>query len=48
MVFNVTFNIISVIWWRSVFIGGENTGVPGKKPPTCRKALTNFYHIMLY
>jgi hypothetical protein len=29
MVFNVTFNNISVISWRSVLLIGEN-GVPGK------------------
>jgi hypothetical protein len=32
MVFNATFNNISVISWRSVL----------RKPPTCRKSLTNF------
>jgi hypothetical protein len=43
MVFNATINTISVISWRSVgwFIGGEN-GSTHKKPPTCRKSLTNF------
>jgi len=29
MVFNVTFNSISVIWWRSILLG-EETGVPGE------------------
>jgi len=43
MVFNATFNNISVISWRSISIGGGNQ----RKPPTCRKSLTN-YHIMLY
>ena len=43
MVFNATFNNISVISWRSISIGGGNR----RKPPTCRKSLTN-YHIMLY
>ena len=38
MVFNATFNNISVISWQSVFIGGGNR----RKPPTCRKSLTNF------
>ena len=32
MVFNATFNNISVISWRSVL----------RKPPTCRNSLTNF------
>jgi hypothetical protein len=41
MVFNVTFNNISVISWRSVLLV-EETGVPRKKSPTCRKSLTNF------
>jgi len=51
MVFNATFNNISVISWRFAitditvsFIGGGNR----RKPPTCRKSLTNFFHIMLY
>jgi hypothetical protein len=38
MVFNVTFNNISVIWWRSVLLVVE-TGVLEEKPPTCRKSL---------
>ena len=42
MVFNTTFNNISVISWRSVLLV-EETGVPRKKPPTCRKLLTNFF-----
>ena len=29
------------------FIGGGNRSTL-RKPPTCRKSLTNFYHIMLY
>ena len=41
MVFNATFNNISVISWRSVLLV-EETGIPGKKPLTCRKSLTNF------
>jgi hypothetical protein len=28
------------------FIGGGNWSI-GRKPPTCHKSLTNFYHIML-
>ena len=41
MVFNATFNNISVILWRSVLLV-EETRVPGRKPPTCHKSLTNF------
>ena len=41
MVFNATFNNISVISWRSVLLV-EETGVNLKKPNTCRKLLTNF------
>ena len=42
MVFNATFNNISVISWRSFFLA-EATGASGEKhPPTCRK----FYHIL--
>jgi len=36
VVFNATFNNISIISWRSVLMM-EETGVP-----TCRKSLTNF------
>ena len=39
--FNASFNNISVISWRSVFIGGGNQSTP-TKPPICRKLLTNF------
>ena len=39
MVFNVTFNTISVKSWRC-FIGGGNRRTR-RKPPTCRKSLTN-------
>jgi hypothetical protein len=41
MVSNATLNNISAISWRSVLLV-EETGVPGEKPPTCRKSLTNF------
>ena len=41
MVFNATFNNISVISWWSVLLV-EETGGPRKKPPTCHKSLTNF------
>jgi len=47
MVFNATFNNISVIFWQSVLLV-EETRVSRWKPPTCRKSLKNFYHIMLY
>jgi hypothetical protein len=39
MVFNATFNNISVISFQSVLV--EETGGPGKNPPNCRKSLTN-------
>ena len=39
MVFNATFNNISAISWRSVLLV-EETGVPGKKPPTYRKSVS--------
>jgi len=41
MVFNATFNNISVISWQSVLLV-EETGVPGET--TCRNSLTNFTH----
>ena len=41
MVFNTTFNNISVIAWQSVLLV-EETGVPGQNPPIYRKSLTNF------
>jgi hypothetical protein len=41
MVFNTTFNNISVISWWSVLLV-EESGGPGEKPPTCHKSLTNF------
>jgi len=40
MVFNATFNNISVISWRSVLLV-EKLEYPGRKPPTCCKSLTN-------
>ena len=42
MVFNVTFNNISVISWWSVLLV-EETGVPGENQVTDK-----LYHIMLY
>ena len=41
MVFNSTFNNISVISWRFSFIGGGNWNT-WRKQPNCRKSLTNF------
>jgi len=41
MVFNITFNNISVISWLSVLLV-EVTGVP-RENHRCRKLLTNFY-----
>ena len=42
VLFNTTFNNISVISWRSV-LSVEETGGPGEnKSPTSRKSLTNF------
>ena len=40
MVFNVTFNNISAISWRSFFWRRNRRN--RRKPPTCRKSLTNF------
>jgi hypothetical protein len=42
MVFNATFNNISVISWRLVLLV-EEIGSAWRKPPTCRKSL---YHIL--
>ena len=44
MVFNATFNNISVILWWSSFIGGGNQSIKciKIKSLTCRKSLTNF------
>ena len=47
MVFNTTFNNISVISWRSVILGGENRST-WRKPLTCRKSLTNFITLCSY
>jgi len=41
MVFNATFSNISGISWQSVLLV-EETGVPGNKPQTYHKSLTNF------
>ena len=44
MVFNATFNNISVISWQSVLLVEETT-VPGENP---RPVTDKLYHIMLY
>ena len=41
MIFNATFNNITVISWRPALLV-EETGVPGEKKPTYHKSLTNF------
>jgi hypothetical protein len=41
MVFNATFNNISVIWWWSVVLVAE-TGIPGENHRHAAKSLTNF------
>jgi len=46
MVFNATFNNISVISWRSVLLV-EETGELGNKQKT-QKVTDKLYHIMLY
>ena len=47
MMFNAIFNNNSIISWRLVLLV-EETGVPRENTATCRKLVTNFYHIMLY
>jgi len=41
IVFNATFNNISVISWGLVLLV-EETELLGEKPPICHKSLTNF------
>jgi hypothetical protein len=49
MIFNATFNNISTISWRSVFLGGERGG-PGKNPGRDRMVVgfTTTYAISAY
>jgi hypothetical protein len=47
MMFNTTFNIISVISWRSVSLV-EETGVPGETHRPATSHWQTLYHIMLY
>ena len=47
MVFNVTFNKISAISWRSVLLVKE-TGVSGEKTPISHKTQDILYYIMLH
>jgi hypothetical protein len=46
MVFNATFNNISVISWQSVLLV-EETGVPGENT-NLSQVTDQLYHIMLY
>jgi hypothetical protein len=41
IVFNATFNNISIISWRSVLLV-EETGVPGVKPTCCKSMTKNW------
>jgi hypothetical protein len=47
MVFNATFNNISVISWWSVLFGRGNRSTR-RKPPTCHKSLTNFISVIAH
>jgi hypothetical protein len=47
MVFNTTFNNISVVSWQSVLLV-EETGVSEKKPTELPQVTDKLYHIMLY
>jgi hypothetical protein len=47
LVFNGTFNNISVISWQSDLLT-EETGVPGKKNTDLSQVTDKLYHIMLY
>ena len=41
MVFNASFNNISVISWQLIYLGGGKRSIL-RKTPTCRKSLTNW------
>ena len=47
MVFNATFNNISVISWLSVLMS-EEIEVPGEKPPTCRNTSFSIWISMTF
>jgi len=47
MVFNASFNNISVISWQLVLLL-EETGVPGENHRPAANKLTKLYHVMLY
>jgi hypothetical protein len=47
MVFDATFNNISVISCAVSFIRGGNR-MTRRKPPTCHKSLTNFIHNVVH
>jgi hypothetical protein len=47
MVFNATFNNISVILWRSVLLV-EEIGVPRENPTDLSQVTDKLYHMMFY
>ena len=42
MMFNITFNKVSVISCQSVLLV-EETGIPGQNPPLCHKSRINSF-----